>query len=106
MVEFTGMQPVLAVNDLAADLNYYIEQLGFSVAWSWGDPPVRVGVTRGGFELQLVSDQRFAPSCSSRIYFSVRGVDSYYEECIARGANIDVELDSLNRPGFVGDSNS
>lgn len=92
MIEFTGMQPVLAVVDLSADLSYYVEQLGFTVTWRWGEPAVRAGVARDGLELQLVSDQRFAPSCSSRVYFSVRGVDTFYEECLARGAEIDVKL--------------
>jgi uncharacterized glyoxalase superfamily protein PhnB len=75
------------------DEKYYVEQLGFTVTWRWGEPPVRVGVARDGFELQLVSDYRFAPSCPARVYFSVRGVDSFYEECLARGAEIDLELD-------------
>ena len=92
MVEFTGVQPVLAVVDLSADLSYYVERLGFEVTWRWGEPPVRAGVARDGLELQLVSDGRFAPSCPSRVYFSVRGVDSLYEECRRRGADIDIEL--------------
>jgi uncharacterized glyoxalase superfamily protein PhnB len=93
MLEFTGMQPVLAVGDIVRDEKYYVEQLGFTVTWRWGEPPVRVGVARDGFELQLVSDCRFAPSCPARVYFSVRGVDSFYDECLARGAEIDLELD-------------
>jgi uncharacterized glyoxalase superfamily protein PhnB len=92
MIEFTGMQPVLAVLDLSTELGYYVEQLGFTVTWRWGEPPVRAGVARDGLELQLVSDGRFAPSCPSRVYFSVRDVDSLFEECLARGAMIDVEL--------------
>lgn len=93
MAEFTGMQPVLAVDDLSRNESYYVEQLGFTVTWRWGDPPVRVGLARDGFELQLVSDHRFAPSCPGRVYFSVRSVDSFYEECVARGAKINMELD-------------
>jgi uncharacterized glyoxalase superfamily protein PhnB len=93
MVEFTGVQPVLAVDDLARDLSYYVEQLGFTVAWKWGEPAVRAGVARDGLELQLVSDQRFAPACSSRVYFSVRGVDAYYAQCLAGGATIELPLD-------------
>ena len=93
MVRFTGMEPVLAVGDLSEDLVYYVEQLGFEVAWSWGEPPVRAGITRDGFELQLACDHRFAPSCPARIYFSVRGVDSLYDECVSRGAEIELEVD-------------
>ena len=92
MVEFTAMQPVLAVVDLSVELRYYVERLGFEVTWRWGEPPSRAGVARGGLELQLVSDGRFAPSCPSRVYFSVQGVDSLYEECRRRGAEIDEEL--------------
>jgi uncharacterized glyoxalase superfamily protein PhnB len=87
------MQPVLAVDDLAKDLSYYVEQLGFTVSWKWEEPAVRAGVARDGLELQLVSDQRFAPACPSRVYFSVLGVDAYYAECLAGGATIELPLD-------------
>ena len=93
MVVLTGMQPVLAVDDLSADVRYYVNQLGFSLDWTWGEPPVRAGLVRDGFELQLVSDRRFAPSCPSRIYFLVRDVDAYYTECVERGVEIDLPLE-------------
>lgn len=83
---------MLAVADLEAELEYYVHRLGFAVAWRWGDPPVRAGVVRDGLELQLVTDDRFAPDGASRVYFQVRGVDDYWTRCVERGAEIDCPL--------------
>lgn len=92
MIEFTGMQPVVAVEVLARDLDYYVTKLGFEIGWQWGEPPVRAGVVRDGFELQLVADPRFSPACASRIYFVMRGVDAYYSECVDRGVTVETEI--------------
>ncbi len=100
-VEITGVFPILAVDDLEADLAYYTDRLGFTVSWRWGDPPVRASVARDGVGLQIVSDGRFAPDCPSRVYFHVRGVDEYYAECVERGARIAIPLD--DRPFGVRD---
>ena len=100
-VGFESVSPVLAVRDLEADIAYYIERLGFAVSWRWGDPPVRAGVTRDGLELQLVSDGRFSPDGSSRVYFDLRGVEAYHATCVERGADIVMTLD--DRPFGVRD---
>lgn len=86
------------VQALERDLSYYTDKLEFAVAWTWGEPAARAGVVRDGFELQLVSDGRFAPECPSRIYFLVAGVDAYYAECVQRGADIQMALE--DRPSF------
>jgi hypothetical protein len=52
---FLGMHPVLAVKDLAKDLDYYQQQLEFSLSWQWGEPASRAGVRRDGIEIQLVN---------------------------------------------------
>ena len=100
-VEFGSVSPVLAVRDLEADVAHYVERLGFAESWRWGDPPIRAGVTRDGLEIQLVSDGRFSPEGSSRVYFKLRGVDAYYETCVERGADIVMPLD--DRPFGVRD---
>lgn len=100
MVKFMGMQPVLAVTVLSTDLEYYQEQLGFEIAWEWGEPAVRAGVVRDALELQLVSDGRFSPECPSRVYFLVRGVDAYYAECQKRGAEIQMPLEDRTSFGM------
>jgi catechol 2,3-dioxygenase-like lactoylglutathione lyase family enzyme len=98
---FTSVHPVFAVRDLAEALAYYRDVLGFRVAWTWGDPPVRAGVARGAVEIQLVSDGRFAPPGPSCVYCHLAGVDAFYAECRARGAEIIMELD--DRPFGVRD---
>jgi uncharacterized glyoxalase superfamily protein PhnB len=93
---FNSVRPVLAVRDLREALTYYREALGFHVAWTWGTPPTRAGVTRDGIELQLVSDGVFGPPGPSYVYFHLTGVDQYYQECRKRGA--EVASDLADRP--------
>jgi predicted enzyme related to lactoylglutathione lyase len=90
--EFTSVHPVLAVHDLGREIAYYVETLGFTLSWEWGEPPVRAGVQRDGLELQLVADGRFAPAEPSYVYFQIRGVDSYFATCVERGAEIVMTL--------------
>lgn len=98
---FIHVSPVLSVNNLESELEYYVEKLSFEVAWRWGDPLARAGVQRDGLELQLVSDGRFAPPDVSNVYFNVVGVDEYYASCVAAGAEISMALD--DRPFGVRD---
>jgi catechol 2,3-dioxygenase-like lactoylglutathione lyase family enzyme len=49
----TGAEPQLYVCDIAAALHFYQRTLGFSVAFSYGDPPFYAQVFRGGARLNL-----------------------------------------------------
>src|SRR6185312_15123789 len=46
-------EPQLFVRDLPAALEFYQEQLGFSVAFAYGEPPFYAQVTRDGARLNL-----------------------------------------------------
>ena len=91
-VEFRSVFPVLSVDDLERTLQYYVERLDFGVSWRWGEPAVRAGVSRDGLELQLVSDGRFAPEGTSRVYFEITEVDAYFADCVERGADVVMPL--------------
>lgn len=91
-IAFTSVSPIVSVQGLDLNLEYYTEQLGFDVSWRWGSPAVRAGVGRDGLELQLVSDAQFAPHDALTVYFHMRGVADYYEGCVERGAVIVAEL--------------
>ena len=58
--ELLHAEPQLFVSDLAAALRFYRKQLGFSVAFSHGDPPFYAQVRRGGARLNLRHADRTA----------------------------------------------
>lgn len=90
---FQSIHPVLPAEDLEASLAYYTRKLGFEVAWKWGDPPFRAGVSRGPVEIQLDADPdtRKAPG---QVYLHVTGVDAYFAACVEAGAEIASPLEA------------
>lgn len=90
---FLSVHPVLAAEDLAAALAYYRDKLGFTVAWQWGSPPFRAGVTRDGLELQLTSDPDTRPKSAGNLYFHVTGVEAYYRQCVKRDVSLTRQLE-------------
>ena len=87
----TLMNPVLAVDDIEASVAYYQDKLGFDKTWSWGEPIVRAGVARNGYELQL-DGSGTGPTGQSVVYFHMDNLDEYYESCVGSGAIIESEL--------------
>jgi uncharacterized glyoxalase superfamily protein PhnB len=82
---------VLAVRDLAVSTRYYVDVLGFqrepieADGWSF--------LARDGFRLMLgeCPDERPASELGNHSYFAyltLDDVDDYYEEIVARGAEV------------------
>lgn len=83
-----SVTPILAVRDFDEALAYYRDTLGFSVSWTWGDPPNIGAVARGAVEIQLVLAGSGGPPGPSCLYCQVSGVDAVYGEFRERGATI------------------
>lgn len=92
MAHVTKIFPVFKVANLAAALEYYRDKLGFSVAWTWGDPIERAGVALDDIEVQLEGGGRGAPQGPSVVYCHMTDVDSYFEACRARGASVVMHI--------------
>jgi uncharacterized glyoxalase superfamily protein PhnB len=92
MMRVTKVFPVFAVQNLGDALEYYRDKLGFTIAWTWGDPVSRAGVVLDDVEIQLEGAGLGAPGAPSVIYCHMNGVGEYYEACRARGADIAMEL--------------
>lgn len=88
----TKVFPVFAVKNLDDALAYYRDKLGFTIAWTWGDPVSRAGVALDDIEIQLESAGLGGPPGPSTVYCHMTRVDEYYETCRARGADISMEL--------------
>jgi catechol 2,3-dioxygenase-like lactoylglutathione lyase family enzyme len=58
-VECKQHHPSLFVTDIAAAVAYYTDKLGFSLNFTWGDPPSMAGVTLGKVQIFL---ERGTPS--------------------------------------------
>jgi catechol 2,3-dioxygenase-like lactoylglutathione lyase family enzyme len=83
-----------AVGDLEASLDYYQNQLGFEVAFRWGDPAYFAGVCRGAVTIHLTSaeDRRAAIGLSTLSLF-VGDADAAHRDLVERGAHVTVEID-------------
>ena len=53
MSTLVAAEPQLFVRDIAAALEFYTAKLGFSVAFTWGEPPFYAQVFRDGARLNL-----------------------------------------------------
>jgi len=92
MKRVTQVFPVFAVRGLDEVLAYYRDKLGFTVAWTWGQPLVRAGVRLDEIEIHLDGAEEGAPPGPSVIYCHMTGVEAYYQACRAQGALITAEL--------------
>jgi catechol 2,3-dioxygenase-like lactoylglutathione lyase family enzyme len=87
-VDCNQIHPTLAVSDIPAAADFYTKQLGFKLAFTWGDPPAFAGVKLGGVQMFLSqgSPHPEAPS----VCFVVGDADELYEFHSASGVEIVV----------------
>jgi len=83
--QITGLAAVLYVKDMAAALAYYRDKLGFTVQFTWADPPLYVCLCLGDAAIHLNTR---APVATSIVCIFCKGVDALHDELAARGANI------------------
>jgi catechol 2,3-dioxygenase-like lactoylglutathione lyase family enzyme len=84
-----GSATVFVVSDIAADLAYYRDKLGFEVAFEYGQPLSYAGLCRDEVALHLIasSHTKRLPGQGGLCIF-VRDVDQLYVELRSRGAGI------------------
>jgi len=83
---FECITPILNVSNIRKSLEYYVEVLGFSIAWQWGEPTGFACVKRDGVEIFMCEDAQGGGACWMSIF--VEDVDSLYKDYQASGANI------------------
>jgi catechol 2,3-dioxygenase-like lactoylglutathione lyase family enzyme len=80
------VSPGLLVPDVPEAAAFYMERLGFSPGYVWGDPPTSAGVTFGKVMLQLSTG---TPNpAGGWVSFQVTGVDELYEYHRANGVKV------------------
>jgi catechol 2,3-dioxygenase-like lactoylglutathione lyase family enzyme len=85
-VRFECVRPILNVRNVPASLDYYVQKLGFRVAWTWEEPATFAAVQRDGLELFLCQRGQGHPGTWLAIF--VDDVDALHAEYLASGAII------------------
>src|SRR3954464_9553198 len=90
-VECEQTHSEVPVTDVLAAVDFYTKKLGFTLAFTWGDPPTIAGVNLGGVQMFLQKGTPNPAGCS--VYFVVGNVDELFEFHRDNGVAIDVEPD-------------
>jgi hypothetical protein len=82
--KFEAITARLPVSDVEKALTFYIDLLGFSLGWKWGDPLTHANVCRDSIALDMIatSPGRRGPALA---YIRLSSVDAYFAELTARG---------------------
>jgi uncharacterized glyoxalase superfamily protein PhnB len=80
-----SLVPVLHAHDVARAIAYYRDVLGFTVDFTWRDPPVYAGLTLGAAGLHLSSRGSPAPAA---ICIFCTGLDALFAKLSASGARV------------------
>ncbi len=84
--QVTGHASVLYVKDMAASLAYYRDKLGFTVRFTWEDPPRYACLSLGEASVHLNS--YLPPAATAVVCIFCTGVDALHDALAARGATI------------------
>jgi catechol 2,3-dioxygenase-like lactoylglutathione lyase family enzyme len=85
-VECDRVHACLAVGDIAAAAGFYVEKLGLTLAFTWGDPPTFAGVNLGKVQMFLQKGVPDPKGCS--VYFHVGDADLLYQFHRANGVDV------------------
>ncbi len=90
--DFNDCTPILVVRDIQKSVAYYRDRLGFTVDFTYGEPPSYAGVYRGSVLLHLQAESQADRSPGgSAVYLSVEDADRTHAELRERGARIEKE---------------
>ncbi len=91
-MRFQSVSPLLSVHDLADALAFYQHTLGFTLAWSWGEPAEIAAVCRDDVEITLTRRADAKPVGASHLYLHVAGIDDYHATLVAAGVAMLVPI--------------
>lgn len=90
-VENSQVFPTLLVDDIVAATEFYINRLGFTLRFTWGEPPTYAGVDLGQTTLHLSKNNPFIKGYSE-VNFVIDDADKLYEFHAANGVEVVVPL--------------
>ena len=86
LVECEQVHPGLAVTDIPAAVEFYTSKLGFTTAFTWGDPPTFAGVNLDKAQMFLRKGTPDPQGCF--VSFMVGDADALYEFHRSQGVEI------------------
>lgn len=85
-IHCSSVNPGFAVSDIAEAVDYYTRALGFTLGFTWGDPPHFAGVNLGNVSIHLMTNEN--KTGSGMAYFAVEDVDALYRFHMENGVDI------------------
>jgi catechol 2,3-dioxygenase-like lactoylglutathione lyase family enzyme len=85
LVECEMVNPLLVVRDLPAALDFYTRKLGFTLDFTWEDPPTYAGVRLDRVQIHLMPGD---PGQGSAVNFVVDDVDGLYRFHAGQGVAV------------------
>jgi catechol 2,3-dioxygenase-like lactoylglutathione lyase family enzyme len=85
-VDCERQHPSLPVRDVLAAADFYTTKLGFTLGFTWGDPPAIAGVNLGKVQIFLEQGTPNPAGCS--VYFVVSDADELHEFHRAGGVEV------------------
>jgi predicted enzyme related to lactoylglutathione lyase len=83
---FEGVTPILNVKNFAASMDYYVNKLGLTKKWDWGDPPSFGSV--GSDRVTIFLCERAQGQPGTWLMLFVDDVDVLYRDYQQRGVKI------------------
>ena len=81
---------VLPVTNIFTSVNYYQNELGFKLTYTWNEPMEYAVMERGGVHIHLSSyvQSPTQPGTNATLYVFVHDIDALYEEFRSKDVNI------------------
>jgi len=89
--QITGHAAVLHVRDMPEALAFYRDKLGFTVSFTWEEPPRYLCLCLGDAAIHL--NAYVPPAGPSAVCIFCKGIDALYAQLTARGVNIIEPID-------------
>jgi catechol 2,3-dioxygenase-like lactoylglutathione lyase family enzyme len=83
--KFEAITPRLPVSDVERALAFYVNQLGFTLGWKWGNPLTHANACRDSIAVDLIASP-VERAGTAMAYIQMRGVDAYFE--ILKGRHV------------------
>jgi catechol 2,3-dioxygenase-like lactoylglutathione lyase family enzyme len=90
--KFHTITPILQVENLQRAIEFYTDVMGFTLAWTWGNPPDRASVCRDAVEITVEEQKLGEAARRSKVYLQVDNIDEYVKAVTDKGARLPVPL--------------
>jgi catechol 2,3-dioxygenase-like lactoylglutathione lyase family enzyme len=85
--KFEAITPRLPLSDVGRALALYLDQLGFTLGWKWGNPLTHANACRDSIAVDLIA-RPAGRSGTAMAYVQIRGVEAYGAELKSRNVEV------------------